>query len=377
MKTKLIQLTTDSSIGGGSKYVATLLKNLPKGQFECFLISPKGWLAEQYQESDVKNKILNTGHSLSDSINQLRFHLTDIKNSGYPFAPIILHAHSPQAAYIASRAISGLGIYFVYTEHLWTSDYHLKNYFRELVQIIGLRQALRSTSKVITVSKAVERFLISRKIVPSEKIEQVYPVLETKKVPLKKIAKNESKLPISTPIKLGSVGALNAVKGYEYLVSAMAEIREEHPNISLEIIGDGPEEENLKFKVKNLKLSRNIKIINKADSLDKYYQQWDIYLQPSLSESFGLSVFEAMRRGIPVIGSSVGGLAELIDSGENGILVPAKSSNRLAKAIMELVSSRSLMEKLSKGAVKTSKTAEFDFKENFKLILGIYSSLVG
>jgi glycosyltransferase involved in cell wall biosynthesis len=376
MKTKLIQLTTDPNVGGGPKHIAGLLEQLPTDQFELFAIAPQGWLGDELKDSACQFEALPSDiSSLEEKAVALRSILQKIKAGGYPFAPVILHAHTPQAAYLASRAIRGLGIYLIYTEHLWTLDYHLQSSFREWLQIQGLKKALKSASKVIAVSEAVNKFLLKHKISSKDKIEVIYPIAgEFGKVKIKKY-ESKAKLPVAESVTLGSVGALNPVKGYEYLIAAMAEVKSSFPNIKLEIVGAGPDEESLKAQISSLKLGQTVKIITNAKALSEYYDKWQIYLQPSLSESFGLSVFEAMRRGMPVVASKVGGLTELIDESKSGLLVPSKSSEKLTAAITDLLSDTKFEAKLGAGALEKSGEAQFDPKLNFQKILAIYQEL--
>lgn len=375
MKTKLVQLTTDPNVGGGPKYVKAILAQTNEKEFDSFLIAPRGWLSSEVKGQVLTFEMTNLA-GLSEKAAQLRSILIKIKQSGYPFAPVILHAHTPQAAYLADKATRGLGVYLIYTEHLWTLDYHLQSKLREFSQLFALKQSLRSVSKVIAVSTAVRKFLEKRHIAAKDKIEVIYPVLvEGPKIKNKKSA-DKSHLPIASSLRLGTVGALNTVKGYNYLLEAVNVLRQEMPNIRLEIIGDGPELESLKSQVQSLKLNQVVKIITNAKELDKYYDNWDIYLQPSLSETFGLAVFEAMRRGIPVVATKVGGLPELIEDGESGLLVPVADSAKLASALTKLASSKELRQKLGRGAASKAKDEVSDPKINIGKIFKIYQELI-
>jgi len=72
------------------------------------------------------------------------------------------------------------------------------------------------------------------------------------------------------------------------------------------------------------------------DQLYKYYGQADILINPSLSESFGRSLIEAMAAGLPVVASRVGGMPEIIEEGKTGLLVDSNNTEMLAKAILRL-----------------------------------------
>ncbi|MBX6311515.1 MAG: glycosyltransferase family 4 protein [Isosphaeraceae bacterium] len=73
------------------------------------------------------------------------------------------------------------------------------------------------------------------------------------------------------------------------------------------------------------------------EEVDRWLQRADLFVAPSLYESFGLVFLEAMRWGTPVIGTRVGGIPEIIDDGETGLLVPAESPGELAEAIIALL----------------------------------------
>ncbi len=360
-----------------------LAKGVDKESFDVFVAAPKGWAQAQVksQKLKVKSYKLN-GEGREEKIRELREILRQIKEQGYPFAPIILHAHNPLAVYLASQAIEGLGIHLVYTEHLWTNDYHLKNWLREKLQIAGLRNALRQSSKVIAVSRAVSLFLTKNHIVPKDKVEVIYPIINQKsKVESYKVKSkiSHSSGPISKTTRIGSIGALNPVKGYKYLIEAGKILLDQGVDFRIEIIGSGPELDHLQDLAESRGLKDRVEFIGFVESkqLTNYYTVWDIYVQPSLSESFGLAVHEALLRGLPVVVSRTGGLPEQVENGENGILVKPAEAEALADALKLIAEDGKMRRSLASDSVKIMKIPEFDGELNLNKINNLYREVVG
>ena len=127
-------------------------------------------------------------------------------------------------------------------------------------------------------------------------------------------------------------GRLVKTKGIRYLIEAMT-----HVDGRLIIMGKGPEMENLKALAKRLDLNDKITFTGHVSEAEKerLISSCKVFVMPSLYESLGLAVAEAMSHGKPVIASAVGGLPEVV--GKGGILVPPRSPDALARALNELL----------------------------------------
>ena len=164
-------------------------------------------------------------------------------------------------------------------------------------------------------------------------------------------------------INVLSVGWLKEVKGHEYLIKVAKEL----PDIEFNIVGDGPLENTFK------KVSPdNVNILGykRGEDLVKCYQKCDIYCQPSLYEGLPLSVLEAMSVGRPIVASDVGGISEVVENGENGLLVGSKNEYDLKNAIVELAESEDIRESMGKknrGKVEDNLTWETVAKDYIKL----------
>src|SRR3989344_316010 len=123
-------------------------------------------------------------------------------------------------------------------------------------------------------------------------------------------------------------------------------------NFKLQIIGSGPLEKSLNFKVKSLKLENKIEFMGEVPHYDisKYLHEADIFIRPSLSEGQGISFIEAMAAGLPVIATPVGGIPDFIRDGETGLFVEPKNPQLIAFQVQKLVSDRVLRDKITINA---------------------------
>lgn len=146
--------------------------------------------------------------------------------------------------------------------------------------------------------------------------------------------------------------AINAVN---YLINTMG-----FKNLRLDIIGKGDSKykEELNNLVNSLQLQNYVSFINQIprEILLEYYSGYDALLFPSVwEEPFGNTIIESMARGLPVIASEVGGVSEIITSGENGILIPPNDFMKIAEAINTLINDHDFRLELKYNAIKTIK----------------------
>jgi len=175
-------------------------------------------------------------------------------------------------------------------------------------------------------------------------------------------------------------GRITKQKGVHYLIKAMPRVKV--ANTELFIVGEGPEEKNLKMLVKQLKL-KNVHFLPymKGDKLREFHQLYkraQIFVAPSIwDEPFGLVILEAMAYATPVIATKKGGITSIINDGENGLLVRARNSKDLAEKINLLLNDDKLRKRLSEKARQTilDKFTWPKIAERFERIYYKYSSL--
>ncbi len=126
------------------------------------------------------------------------------------------------------------------------------------------------------------------------------------------------------------------VKRVPDVIEVFARIRCELP-ARLLLIGDGPERANAEYLVRERNISQDVIFLGKQDNVADILGVADLFLLPSDLESFGLAALEAMACEVPVIATNVGGLPELIHSGEDGCLVAPHDVAAMTRCALELL----------------------------------------
>jgi glycosyltransferase involved in cell wall biosynthesis len=155
-------------------------------------------------------------------------------------------------------------------------------------------------------------------------------------------------------IVLGAVGRLAPVKGYAYLLTAMQEVVRQHPHCELIIAGDGPLKQELWSLRDRLGLHQFVHFAGFIQDMNEFFRQIDVFLMPSLSEGLPMALLEAMACGKACIASEVGGIPEVLNSPDLGILVPPAQPSLIAKAILSVIrdeKTRALMGKKARTVV--------------------------
>lgn len=153
-----------------------------------------------------------------------------------------------------------------------------------------------------------------------------------------------------------TVARLEKVKGIEYLLQAAHQMKEVGPPslkpVKFVIIGDGAERKNLESLADKLNLKEQVRFLGEIPNakIPEYLAGADCFVLPSLKEGFGIVILEAQAAGIPVIGTSVGGILDLIEDGKNGLLVAPGDSDAIRKAVAKIASDLNLAQVLALNA---------------------------
>ena len=358
-KIKLVQIIAEKdAIGGGPKHVLGILNNIDQTKFDLFLICPTGELsreAKNIKGVEVFNLDMESKFNLP-AIFKIRKYLSQIQAKGNPFGPMIVHAHGPRAGLLGRESIKA-GMISVYTEHIWGPGYHLENRFNEMLQKKMLRKLNSKTHLIIAVSSAVKKYLIDQKMALEERIVVIPNGITTTSNLKPQTSKITSKNYDNQII--GTVGSLKKIKGQIFLIQAMPEVIKKFPHLMLEIVGEGEEEENLKFQISNLKIERHVTLLGRRGDVEKIIFRWSVFVLPSIAETFGISILEANAVGIPVVASSVGGVTDIVKDNKTGILVEPEKPHQIAEAVIKLLEHPAYAAKLAREGKERVKEFEW------------------
>jgi glycosyltransferase involved in cell wall biosynthesis len=180
-------------------------------------------------------------------------------------------------------------------------------------------------------------------------------ILERRKIPLCKGGDrgifSKEPIPLSTPVKVVTVGRLVPWKRVDHLIEALAGCAE----AGLVIVGDGPQRHRLEGIARELRMDDRVYFAGqrtKAETLS-LMAACDLFVLNSTYEGFPHVVLEAMCLGLPVVATAVGGTPELVRDGENGVLLAPNANGALSKTLMKLVTSSEGRQRLAAGAQQT------------------------
>jgi glycosyltransferase involved in cell wall biosynthesis len=139
------------------------------------------------------------------------------------------------------------------------------------------------------------------------------------------------------PYRLISVGRLDPQKGHAYLIEAMAAVVAAYPQAELWIVGAGYLQPVLASQIEQLGLSQQIRLLGIRADVAQLFAQSSVFVFPSLWEAMPIAPLEALSAGLPVVGTDIAPLREIVDDGAQGLLVPARSPAALAQAIISLL----------------------------------------
>ncbi|QGZ64733.1 glycosyltransferase [Paraburkholderia acidisoli] len=234
----------------------------------------------------------------------------------------VLNTHSGHDSLVAGMAgrLAGTPL-IVRTRHL-------------ALPITSLATYNRFPHKVIAVSRYVRDYLISAGV-HEGRVETVYDGIHPPAPIAHSTLRDELGLGPEAVIA-GMVAIMRGKKGHDELIAAVRPLMIERPHLHVVMVGNGQEFERIEATVAELGLTHRIHLLGFRKDVNNVLRGCDLFVLPTHQEALGQAFIEAMAMGLPVIGTNVDGVPELIDDGVNGLLVPAKDVPALSAAIARL-----------------------------------------
>src|SRR3989338_1078648 len=165
--------------------------------------------------------------------------------------------------------------------------------------------------------------------------------------------------------------------GIDILIQAIAEVKKTIPDIQCHIIGGGPELNKLKILSEKLKVAECVKFFGSIpyEEIPRYLWQSSVFARPSRSEGMGNSFVEALAAGLPVVGTPVGGITDIIEDGKTGLFSKPEDPYDLAVKIALLLRNPRLRDSIATEGQKMGEN-RFGWERISSLYAGIFSSLL-
>ena len=175
------------------------------------------------------------------------------------------------------------------------------------------------------------------------------------------------------------IGQIYPRKGLDYLLKAMAIVKQTIPDVVLEIVGQDPTAEQIHIKsyerqTHSLDLTQNVMWLGYIKEIPQVLRHSFVLCLPALEEPFGRVLIEAMSMEIPVVATNVGGIPEVVVDGETGYLVPPKEVETLAASLLEILQSEKLRRSFGSAGRNRAMTV-FNLDLHVQKIQNLYNHL--
>lgn len=346
---KVINVSSDSNIGGAGRCILTFLRNYDRTQFDVKVIVPKGSALIPYIEQT------NTSYIEADGIADTSFSKEGTESIKAILAkekPDLVHSHASFSARLAAKA---LRIPVIYTRHsVFPNPENITKGFGKLKN--GLINNL-TASRIIAVAQAASDNLTEAGV--SAKKITVIPngVDPIRLYDTEELQKAKSFYGLSDEnFVFAMVARVEDIKGHDYFIDAANIVLEKHPEARFFICGTGNYVTHVKNKIENMKLDEKVLYLGHVQDVTSIMNVIDVNVNASFgTEATSLSLLEGMSVGTPIIASDYGGNPELVRPGINGLLFESKNAQQLAEKMCSLIEDEELLSQLKDGALKLYK----------------------
>lgn len=274
----------------------------------------------------------------------------------------IVHARSRVPALTAYFACRSAKKPFITTAH---------GYYRKHL----LSEAMGWGKFVIVASNIVAKHMVHNFGVPYERIRLI-----PRGVELARFKFRDPKTYLSKEFTVGMVSRITPLKGHSDFIKAASILRREIPFLRAVIVGDAPKEkykEDLELLVRRLGLSGTVEFIPSTEDVPQVMAKLDVLVSATITpEAFGRIIIEAQASGVPVVATKVGGVVDIIEDEENGLLCAAQDPVDMASKILRLRADRDLWARLAVEG-KESVSARFDLETMTEKTLAVYEEALG
>lgn len=227
----------------------------------------------------------------------------------------------------------------LFTEH----GRHQPDY-RRLKRVVWNRLMLSRRDRVVGVGAAVRQALIENEGLPPDRVEVLHNgigVDEFAKPGDRTSARQVFGAAVEDFVII-QVARLDYLKDHQTAVRSFAHVVSQRPNARFVLVGDGPERETIEAEARASGVHERMTFLGIRHDVPGLLAGADVFLLTSVSEGIPLTVLEAMAAGLPVVGTDVGGMSEVVVTDETGLLVPAKDVVAVATAVLKIAADREL-----------------------------------
>ncbi len=362
---KVLNLLTAGKVGGIEVLCRDIARQADFENVFCFRIG----------EGLIYEEMLASGfavYSLSDAKKSLPQKLNYLKKIAEDCDIVVVHHDDPflEMYYLALMRVFPSKRFVSMVHHCYdpVADNLGYGFLKRSMKSFLIASMFKKSDKLIFVSGNGYKSYLPKFKVDKEKVSIVYNGVSEKLLAAGQLCKKD----YVEPIKIAYVGRLVEIKAVDKLIEAFAALDE---GCQLFVVGDGPCRKQLEEQASRVKA--RITFCGFQKDVTKYLADSVIFVYPSKTEIFGISIVEAMAFGNICVASNVGGIPEIIADGENGILNIDNTTEGLVAAInkaIDIVKNQDLYECMQQKARETAN--RFSFANMISELKKIYVELV-
>ena len=366
---KVFHIISSAAIAGGERHLLDLIKYSNKSIQHIVGVPYPGPFVQALEEMGCSYVVVQLKHRFS--LNALRNLIQWIRLNNVN----IIHTHGYRANFHGRLAGLLTGLKCITTVHVSLFDYLdtplvIRYFYIFLEKVFSFK-----TKKYLCVSNAMLADMLKLGI-RRHKIILIHNGIDLDRFyPRSNNNEFKKKLGINSETRLiGTVGRMVTEKGQIYLIEALKYLQPEVTNLKCLFIGEGPMLQKLKEKAKALGVADMCIFPGVFREIEYIYSLLEVFVLPSLREPFGLVLLEAMAMEIPVVATATGGPLDIIQSGINGFLVPARDAEALASNIQLLLLNRAMTAAIAQSG-RITVQRNFNVQETIHQLDNIYFSL--
>lgn len=320
---KVCYVITLPDLGGAQSHVYEVMSGMKQYGYEAvLLVGKRGWLTEKADELGIKTYVIESMVREISPMKDLRA-IYEIRNTLLKEIPSLVHCHSSKAGIVGRIAARLCNIPSVFTAHGWAFTDGVQPgkrfVYRNIENLVGY-----ITDKIICVSEY--DLDLGRKYLPAhaDKMTAIHNCIPDV---IPNLVRDWEKAQKHEFLNCIVVARFSKPKRNIEILYIVRELLDAGKNIKVTFVGDGPDFNKAKMVADKLQLGESVIFLGARTDVAELLPKFDVFLLLSNWEGFPISIIEAMRAGLPVIASDVGGVEEAVKNGVNGYLVDADDTN--------------------------------------------------
>lgn len=363
----ILYIITRGILGGAQKHILHLSQYLKKDFAVHVIIGQKGHLWDSLQNKGVHvyyfPSLVKDISPLNDAKTLLQI-ISLIKR----IRPNLISTHSSKAGILGRLAARICGVPVIFTAHGWAFTDGVSEKSRNRYIKIE-RLAARWADRIICVSEYDRQLALNHRVASKQKLLTIYNGM-----PLYK-EHNRIHQTMGKPVNVIMVARFSEPKDQAFLLRAISSLCTEIPFI-VSFVGEGELKPIMQELSLELGIEDKVMFLGERKDVANLLTESDVFVLTSKWEGFPRSILEAMRAGLPVIASDVGGCKEAVIEGETGFLIHREDEAALKQRLKELIDDPYLRNKMGQAGAQRF-LDNFTFDIMFKKTFEVYQQVMG